>query len=209
MRRDSIAAILGGTPRAAAAATRICESLDDYAFPRATAEQLRAAGRLTARQASMLHGAIALAAELGQPFRPGDRFSNSREVFCRYRDRFFHAEKEHFVAILLDAKNRVIREVLGSVGSLQTSLVMPREAFSPAVRDSAAAVLFLHNHCSGDPVPSCEDRECTRRLLGAGRILGIRVLDHIVIGHEDYFSFADAGLLLEAGEGARGEAASS
>ncbi len=209
MRRDSIAAILGGTPKAAAAATRICERLDDYALPRATAEQLRAAGRLTARQASVLRGASALAAELAQPFRPGERFANSRDVFLRYRDRYCHAEKEHFVAVLLDAKNRVIREVLVSVGSLSSSVVMPREAFSPAVRDSAAGVLFMHNHCSGDPIPSSEDRACTRRLLRAGRILAIRVLDHIVIGHEDYFSFADAGLLLEADNGARGEATSS
>jgi DNA repair protein RadC len=63
------------------------------------------------------------------------------------------------------------------------------------VRDSSAALIFLHNHPSGDPAPSREDRECTGRLTEAGRILGIRVLDHVILGHDDYYSFADSGLL--------------
>jgi DNA repair protein RadC len=74
-------------------------------------------------------------------------------------------------------------------------VVHPREVFSQAVRDSTAALIFLHNHPSGDPQPSREDRECTTRLLQAGRIIGIRVLDHVILGHAEYFSFADAGLL--------------
>lgn len=83
------------------------------------------------------------------------------------------------------------------MGSLSTSVVHPREVFAPAVRDSSAAILFLHNHPSGDPAPSREDRDCTARLCQAGKILGIRCLDHIVLGHDDYYSFADAGLLAE------------
>ena len=86
-----------------------------------------------------------------------------------------------------------------SIGSLSTSVVPPREAFSPAVRNSAATALFMHNHASGDPIPSREDRECTQCLLSAGKILAIRVLDHNVIGHYDYFSFADSGLLTADG----------
>ncbi len=75
----------------------------------------------------------------------------------------------------------------------------PREAFKPAVLlENAAAVVFMHNHPSGDPAPSREDRECTNRLMAAAKILGIRVLDHVIFGGEtDYFSFADAGLLAE------------
>jgi DNA repair protein RadC len=84
------------------------------------------------------------------------------------------------------------------VGSLSTSVVHPREVFAPAVKDSSAAILFLHNHPSGDPAPSREDRECTSRLCQAGKILGIRVLDHIVLGFDDYFSFADAGLFQQS-----------
>ena len=80
-----------------------------------------------------------------------------------------------------------------SAGSLAASLVHPREAFRPAIREAAAAVLFVHNHPSGDPTPSGEDRRITSRLRGAGELLGIPVLDHVVIGRGRYFSFADAG----------------
>ena len=79
-----------------------------------------------------------------------------------------------------------------SEGSLGASLVHPREAFRPAVREAAAAVIFMHNHPSGDPSPSSEDRRITARLRRAGEILGIPVLDHVVVGRDGYFSFADS-----------------
>ena len=85
--------------------------------------------------------------------------------------------------------------MLVSIGSLSTSVVHPREVFAPAVRDSAAALIFFHNHPSGDPTPSREDRDCTQRLVQAGQILGIRVLDHIVFGYNGYYSFSDSGQL--------------
>lgn len=119
----------------------------------------------------------------GQPFPPTQGI--------RYR-------LEYFLSLHLNSKNQLIREVLVSIESLSTSVVHPREVFAAAVRDPAAAVIFMHNHPSGDPVPSREDRECTQRLVSAGRLLGIRVLDHIVLGYDDYFSFADAGVLSDA-----------
>ncbi|MGH8059907.1 MAG: JAB domain-containing protein, partial [Candidatus Entotheonellia bacterium] len=84
-----------------------------------------------------------------------------------------------------------------SEGSLSASLVHPREAFLPAIKESAAAVIFLHNHPSGDPSPSAEDKELTHRLADVGRLVGINVLDHIVIGAGEpgYISFRDTGLL--------------
>jgi DNA repair protein RadC len=78
---------------------------------------------------------------------------------------------------------------------LTLSIVHPREAFVPAVRESAAAVIFVHNHPSGDPEASPEDRALTRRLVSAGEIIGIRVLDHVIIGDRRYVSFADQGWL--------------
>jgi DNA repair protein RadC len=149
---------------------------------------------LTETQSALISSAIRIGQELcSTPLRPGERFGSSREIFQRYRARFFAARKEYFVSLNLNSKNQLIREVLISVGSLSTSVVHPREVFAPAVRDSSAAILFLHNHPSGDPVPSREDRECTQRLCQAGKILGIRCLDHIVLGFDDYFSFADGG----------------
>jgi DNA repair protein RadC len=162
----------------------------------ASMEEIKHAGKLSSRQAAYLYFALQLGREVcSMPFRPGERFSNSKELYYRYRARFFSVNKEHFFSFHLNSKNQLIREVLVSIGSLSTSVVHPREVFAPAVRDSTAAIIFMHNHPSGDPAPSREDRECTQRLVHAGQILGIRVLDHIVLGHDDYYSFADAGLL--------------
>ncbi|MDO9079543.1 MAG: DNA repair protein RadC, partial [Desulfuromonadales bacterium] len=104
-------------------------------------------------------------------------------------------KKERFIAILLDNKNRLIRDVQISEGSLTASIVHPREVFVPVVRESAAAVLFVHNHPSGDPEPSREDLDITTRLRQAGELMGVRVLDHIIIGSNRYVSLADRGLL--------------
>jgi len=124
-----------------------------------------------------------------------ERFTAPAQVF-----EFFHHElrdnrKELFLTLLLDGKNRITRKVQVSEGCLNQSIVHPREVFAPAVRESAAAVIFIHNHPSGDPAPSREDREITRRLKEAGEILGIKVLDHIIIGDGSYFSFVESGLL--------------
>jgi DNA repair protein RadC len=97
--------------------------------------------------------------------------------------------------LLLDSKNRLIKEVQISEGSLSASIVHPREVFAPVLRESAAAVLFIHNHPSGDPTPSREDIEITKRLKEVGDLMGVRVLDHIIIGNGDFVSLADRGLL--------------
>ncbi|TYP57617.1 RadC family protein [Thermosediminibacter litoriperuensis] len=104
-------------------------------------------------------------------------------------------EKEHFKVILLNVKNRVISIEEISIGSLNSSIVHPREVFKPAIKRSSAAIILVHNHPSGDPTPSREDIEITRRLVEAGRILGIDVLDHVIIGNPSYVSFKEKGLL--------------
>jgi DNA repair protein RadC len=100
-----------------------------------------------------------------------------------------------FKIVLLDAKHVIIRDATVSEGSLTVSIVHPREAFNLAIRESAAAVVFVHNHPSGDPTPSEEDRALTARLVAAGDLLGIRVLDHLIVGDGRYMSFADRGWL--------------
>jgi DNA repair protein RadC len=104
-------------------------------------------------------------------------------------------KRELFYVVLLNNKNKKIRDVKVSEGSLTASLVHPREVYNPVIRDSAAAVIFVHNHPSGDPAPSQEDIEITRRLKEVGEVMGVRVLDHVVIGHDCYFSFSDKGML--------------
>jgi DNA repair protein RadC len=122
---------------------------------------------------------------------------------------YFHAKlrdrkREELIALLLDGKNRVLREVTISCGSLTASIVHPREVFLPAIRESAGAILLVHNHPSGDPTPSREDLEVTRRLLRAGDLLGIPLLDHLVIGERGYTALVrDGGASLRRGERGR------
>ncbi len=142
---------------------------------------------------------ISLVRETSVPFE-SKRFTNSRDVFNAFRQEMMTYDREHFVAVMLDAKNGIIGVHEVSIGSLSTSVVHPREVYKAAVAASAAGIMFLHNHPSGDPVPSREDRDCTKRLFEAGKVLGIRVLDHIVVGENDYFSFADAGLIEQTGQ---------
>jgi DNA repair protein RadC len=185
--------------KASGAAHRLIQKLGSSRdLAQATIEEIRANGRVSPRQAAVLRAALLLGREVcSKPFRAGQKFANSRDIFMRYRARFFSAQREYFVSLHLNSKNQLIREVLISVGSLNTSVVHPREVFSAAVKDSTAALIFLHNHPSGDPGPSREDKDCTLRLCRAGKIMGIRILDHIILGFDDYFSFADAGLLEE------------
>jgi DNA repair protein RadC len=118
---------------------------------------------------------------------------SAADVFERYRFLLFDSPVEVFVSVLLDVKHRPLREERVSAGILDGSLIHPREVFSAAVRERAAAVLLLHNHPSGDPSPSGQDREVTRRLRSAGGLLGIPVVDHVILGDDAYFSFREEG----------------
>jgi DNA repair protein RadC len=138
---------------------------------------------------------IMLVRESEDSFTTYPKFQNSRELFDSFREELAALDREHFVAITLDSKNRTIGYPTVSIGSLSTSVVHQREVWKSAILASAAAVIFIHNHPSGDPAPSREDCDCTNRLVEASKILGIRILDHIVFGQDDYFSFADAGLI--------------
>ena len=104
-------------------------------------------------------------------------------------------DREHCLVLLLDRKNRLIGLNTVSIGSLTASVVHPREVFKPAILANAAAVIVAHNHPSGDPHPSQEDKLLTRKLVLAGEALSIQVLDHLVLGHGRSYSFKDAGEL--------------
>jgi DNA repair protein RadC len=140
------------------------------------------------------------AIELGTRFasRPISRsavLGSSRDVDAALRPRLRADDREHFIAIPVDARNRPLAEIEVAVGGLNACCVSPADVFRPVVRQAAAGVLFAHNHPSGETVPSEEDALVTQRLVRAGQLLGVQVLDHVIIGHEGYFSFLDAGLL--------------
>lgn len=103
--------------------------------------------------------------------------------------------QEHFIVLYLDARDRLIHRETVSIGTLTASLVHPREVFSPAIGRRAAAVICAHNHPSGDIAPSAEDRQATRRLSQAGKLLGITLIDHVIVTKMGYFSFRGKGLL--------------
>ncbi len=116
---------------------------------------------------------------------------SSREVFELCRPRYKAATQEEFLLLILNTKNRVQKEVSVSIGTLNSSIVHPRDVFRHALREAAAAVIFVHNHPSGDPAPSDEDILLTARLVDVGKLLGIQVLDHVIIGSHEFYSFAD------------------
>ena len=122
--------------------------------------------------------------------RPG-HYREARDVFEYLQPRVMGLEKETFTALLLDSKNRLLREEVVSVGTLTASLVHPREVFRPAIREAAASVIVAHNHPSGDPSPSAEDLDVTARLKSVGKLIGIPVLDHVIVGAGSYASLAE------------------
>lgn len=132
---------------------------------------------------------------MGESSETNPVFSSSHAAYTHFAPRFKNAKKESFFGALLDAKNRLIRDVRISEGTLTNSVIHPREAFVDAVRDSAASVIFVHNHPSGDPEPSRDDLAITERLRGAGEILGIAVLDHLIIGDGRFTSLKERGFL--------------
>lgn len=119
------------------------------------------------------------------------KIGNAEDVFNYYVDELRDKKKEHFYALLLDTKNRIIAEELVSVGILDASIIHPREVFKSAIKASSNSVILVHNHPSGDCTPSKEDEEVTKILENAGDLLGINVLDHIIIGKDNYYSFKE------------------
>ena len=123
------------------------------------------------------------------------RIRSSANAYSVLQEFLADTDREHFVILMLDQKNGVIGIHTVSVGSLTASIVHPRETFKAAILANAAGLICGHQHISGDPLPSQEDRAITQRLHQAGKLLGVEVLDHIIVGDGRYFSFADEGLL--------------
>ncbi len=126
---------------------------------------------------------------------PGTPLRGPADVYRHFHPSLRHASHERFLVLLLDGRHRVMRHELVSQGTLTASLVHPREVFRPALREAAAAIVLVHNHPSGDPTPSPEDREVTTRLARAGELLGVWVVDHVVVAERGYASLRELGWL--------------
>ena len=123
------------------------------------------------------------------------KIKTAEDVFNYFVDKLYDKKKECFYALYLDTKNTIIDEHEISVGTLNASLIHPREVFNPAIRASSNSVILVHNHPSGDCNPSKEDKDVTKTLFDAGDILGIKVLDHVIVGKDGFTSLKEEGVL--------------
>jgi DNA repair protein RadC len=149
----------------------------------------------TAR-AVAVHAALELGRRLAEEARDaGAPMRSPRDVFEAFSPRLRDLPVEEFHVAVLDAQHRLERDITVTRGILNSSLVHPREVFREAIAERAAAIVLVHNHPSGDPTPSTDDRLVTDQLVAAGRLLDIPVHDHVIVGRGRYVSFAEAGLL--------------
>ena len=166
-----------------------------------------ALGRMTAGELMCLQGIgsakaaeVMAAVELGK--RLNAHISRQRAMVTCPEDaadyampRFRYEDREHFAVILLNVKNHILSMPVISVGSLTASVVHPREVFKAAIQQAAASIILVHNHPSGDPTRSKEDIEVTARMVQVGRVMDIPVLDHIILGNDNYISLKEKGVI--------------
>jgi len=164
------------------------------ALTEATFAELTQIKGIGTKRATAILASIELAKRLNEPTEKTKQIRSPQDVADLVTPEMRYLDREHFRVLLLNTKNQVIRIELVSIGTLNSSAVHPREVFKAAIRHSAAGVILVHNHPSGDPKPSSQDIDVTKRLLDVGQLIGISVLDHIIIG-ERYMSFKEKGLI--------------
>ena len=171
------------------------------ALAKASIKELQAVNSIGPVKAQMIKAAMELAQRLTrESVGESPVITTPEQAAAVLRERARILQYEVFWALMLDTKNRLIGEPKQiSQGTLNSSLVHPRELFKKAVEHSCAAMILAHNHPSGDPTPSSEDSKVTKQLIGAGHVMGIKVLDHIIVGHRKHSSATDFLSLREAG----------
>jgi DNA repair protein RadC len=205
LRTPELLAILASSGAGGRSALEIAEALYDR-FERslrrlgsAPGSQLMTVPGIGEARAVAIQAALELGRRAAEEVRNNDdRVTTPRDVYRRFELRLRDLRQEEFHVLLLSTQNAVIRELMVTRGILDASVVHPREVFAPALAEAAAAVILVHNHPSGDPTPSPADREVTRQLVEAGRVLGIPVRDHVVVGNGRFTSFLDLGLISSA-----------
>jgi len=201
LRDAELVALLLRTGRRGRGAVEVAEHLLDrhgglQGLARCGARELAAAPGVGPAKCASLRASLELGRRLAAGrLRAGAPIRSPEDVHRHFHPSLRHLAQERFLVLLLDGRHRLIRHEVVSQGTLTASLVHPREVFRPALREAAAALVLVHNHPSGDPTPSAEDREVTTRLARAGEILGIRVVDHVVVAERGYSSLREEGLL--------------
>lgn len=174
---------------------RILSQFDLPALARATVPELKSISGIADAKACQITAIFELARRFSSlPEEPRPAFTSPRTCYSLIAPRLSGLKQEHFLCLYLDIKKRLIREETISIGTLDTSVVHPRDVFKGAVSHSASSIVLAHNHPSGDPEPSDEDITLTRTLVDAGRLMGISVLDHIIVGDGRFVSLCERGL---------------
>ena len=120
---------------------------------------------------------------------------SAKDVYDYCSPKLSSSDKEHFMILHLNSRNKIIKEEVVSIGTLNGSLIHPREVFKSAIKESANSIILVHNHPSGDPEPSVEDEQITEKLFKSGEILNIKVLDHVIIGKDFFYSFKEKKIM--------------
>lgn len=196
--QELLAVVIGRGTREASAlvlAFRLLEAFGDIVtLGRTNVDELKKIPGIGFVRACQLVAAF----EIGKRFatdagQPATAIHGPGDVAQLFMEEMRHLDREHFRAALLNTKNQILKVVTVSIGSLNASIVHPREILKPAIMASAASIILVHNHPTGDPTPSREDVEFTRRFAKCGELLGIQLLDHIVIGAGRFNSLKEAG----------------
>ncbi len=170
-------------------ANNILRKYGDKKLLNASYEELRNIHGVGPTKAVQILAAIELGCRLFKEKSEKDVYINSPQDAVKELSHIKENKKENFVVLYLDARNKLIYKETVSIGTLNANLVHPREVFEPAIRYLSAQIILAHNHPSGDPEPSKDDLMLTKRLVEAGKILGIEVIDHIIIAQKEFFSF--------------------
>ncbi|MGE5396734.1 MAG: RadC family protein [Chitinophagales bacterium] len=197
---DELLAILLGSGTSSLSATELAHQLivqnrDIRFIKKMSLAELQDVKGIGPAKATRLKAATELGRRINLDFDPTPQISSPEDVKNLVMEEMRFYDKEHFRCLYLNRKNRVLALETISVGGLASSPVHPREVFKSAIKMSAASLILIHNHPSGDPTPSSEDIDITRRLLESGKILGIEVLDHIIIGDGNYVSLKNRNII--------------
>ena len=133
--------------------------------------------------------------ELGKRYNnsksPIKKITNAKDVFNYFHEKLKNEKQEHIYVLILNLQNHIIKEELISKGVLDSAIIHPREVFKPAIKHSASKIILAHNHPSGNPKPSKEDLEITKKLIEAGKLIDIKILDHVIIGNGEWWSWLE------------------
>ena len=176
-------------------ANDILQKYGDVKLTNVTFQELRNMRGVGPTKATQLLAALELGKRIYRQKDEKDIFINSPEDVVKQIEHIRENKKENFIALYLDARNRLIQKETISIGTLNASLVHPREVFEPATKYLAAQVIIAHNHPSGDTEPSEEDLDITKKLVEAGKILGIEIADHVIVTKTGFTSFKETKLI--------------